>query len=279
MISNTKTKFLDRPEGKIGYDVAGIGPLVLLVPGMGDLRSAYRFLAPSLRSSGYRVACTDLRGHGDSDPTFVSYGDVETAGDLAALIEELGGAAVIVGNSLAAGAAALVAADRPDLVDGLVLVGPFVRNGKMSAVQRILLRVAMARPWSATSWKSYMPKLYAGHRPDDFDEYRDTVVASLRRPGYVKAFALTTRTNHDRAETRLADVSCPSVVIMGERDPDFPDPSEEATWIAEALDASVVMVPEAGHYPQSQQPELTTAAVLSFLTALNLSTGNQEKIR
>jgi pimeloyl-ACP methyl ester carboxylesterase len=66
---------------------------------------------------------------------------------------------------------------------------------------------------------------------------------------------------------------------MGERDPDFPDPSEEATWIAEALDASVVMVPEAGHYPQSQQPELTTAAVLSFLTALNLSTGNQEKIR
>ena len=229
---------------------------------MGDLRSAYRFLAPSLRSSGYRVACTDLRGHGDSDPTFASYGDVETAGDITALIEELGGPAVIVGNSMAAGAAALVAADRPDLVDGLVLVGPFVRNGKMSAVQRILLRVAMARPWAATSWKSYMPKLYAGHRPDDFDEYRDTVVASIRRPGYAKAFSLTTRTNHDPAEARLADVSIPTMVIMGERDPDFPDPSEEATWIAETLNGSVVMVPEAGHYPQSQQPELTAEAVL-----------------
>ena len=29
------TEFLDRSEGKIGYDVAGTGPLVVLVPGMG----------------------------------------------------------------------------------------------------------------------------------------------------------------------------------------------------------------------------------------------------
>ena len=277
MISNTK--FIDRSEGNIGYDVAGTGPLVLLVPGMGDLRSTYRFLAPTLHSNGYRVACTDLRGHGDSDATFSSYGDVETAGDIMALIEELGGPAVIVGNSMAAGAAALVAADRPDLVEGLVLVGPFVRNGKMGAIQRILLRVAMARPWAATSWKSYMPKLYAGHRPDDFDEYRDTVVAGLRRPGYAKAFSLTTRTDHDPAEARLTDVSSPTVVIMGERDPDFPDPSEEATWIAETLNASVVMVPEAGHYPQSQQPEFAAEAVLDFLATLKLGTGNPERVR
>lgn len=277
MISNTK--FIDRSEGNIGYDVAGTGPLVLLVPGMGDLRSTYRFLAPTLHSNGYRVACTDLRGHGDSDATFSSYGDVETAGDIMALIEELGGPAVIVGNSMAAGAAALVAADRPDLVEGLVLVGPFVRNGKMGAIQRILLRVAMARPCAATSWKSYMPKLYAGHRPDDFDEYRDTVVAGLRRPGYAKAFSLTTRTDHDPAEARLTDVSSPTVVIMGERDPDFPDPSEEATWIAETLNASVVMVPEAGHYPQSQQPEFAAEAVLDFLATLKLGTGNPERVR
>ena len=112
----TNTKFIDLPEGKIGYDVAGTGPLVLLVPGMGDLRSTYRFLAPTLRSNGYRVACTDLRGHGDSDATFSSYGDVETAGDIMALIEELGGPAVVVGNSMAAGSATLVAADQPNLV-------------------------------------------------------------------------------------------------------------------------------------------------------------------
>src|ERR1700693_4817995 len=85
--------YLDRPDGRIGYEVGGNGPLVVLVPGMGDLRSAYRFLAPTLRDAGYRVACPDLRGHGDSDTSFASYGDVETAGDITALIEELGGPA------------------------------------------------------------------------------------------------------------------------------------------------------------------------------------------
>jgi hypothetical protein len=79
-----ETSYLSRPEGRIGYDVAGDGALVVLVPGMGDLRAGYRFLAPGLRAAGYRVACTDLRGHGDSDATFTSYGDEETAGDVIA---------------------------------------------------------------------------------------------------------------------------------------------------------------------------------------------------
>jgi pimeloyl-ACP methyl ester carboxylesterase len=272
------TRFLTRPSGKVGYDVGGTGPLVVLVPGMGDLRSTYRFLAPTLTENGFRVASTDLRGHGDSDPTFPSYGDVDTAGDIAALIEELGGPAVIVGNSMAAGAATLVAANRPDLVAGLVLVGPFVRNGKTSSIQRILLRVAMARPWAAASWKSYMPKLYAGRRPEDFDDYRSKVVASLRRPGYAKAFSLTTRTNHDPAEARLAEVSAPALVIMGEQDPDFPDPSDEAAWIGHTLGADVVMVPAAGHYPQSQQPTLTTDSILRFLESLGSPVAKEEII-
>jgi pimeloyl-ACP methyl ester carboxylesterase len=263
------TLYLDRPEGRVGYDVGGAGPLVVLVPGMGDLRAAYRFLAPALRDAGYRVASTDLRGHGASDTTFSSYGDSETSGDIVALIEELGGPAVVVGNSMAAGSAALAAARRPELVSGLVLVGPFVRNGKISAIQRLMLRAAMARPWAATSWKMYLPKLYAGRRPADFEEYRDAIVASLRRPGYAKAFSLTTRTDHDPAEACLADVTAPTLVVMGERDPDFPDPQAEADWIGETLHAEVVMVPEAGHYPQSQQPEITTDAIRRFLQTLN----------
>ena len=154
------------------------------------------------------MACTDLRGHSDSDTTFTSYGDEETAGDVIALIGELGGPAVVVGNSMGAGSAVLAAAQRPDLVSGLVLVGPFVRNLKTSAMRRLLLRVAMTPPWAAISWKSYLSKLYAGQRPADFGEYRDQVVASLRRPGH------------------------------------------------------------AGHYPQSQRPDITTGAALRFLESV-----------
>ena len=263
------TSYLTRPEGRIGYDVDGTGPLVVLVPGMGDLRGAYRFLAPALREAGYRVASTDLRGHGDSDNTFTTYGDVETAGDILALIEELGGQAVVVGNSMGAGAAALAAALAPERITGLVLVGPFVRNGEISAVQRLLLRLSMARPWAASAWKAYMPKLYAGRRPDDFAQYRDEVAASLRRPGYAKAFSLTTRTDHTPAQSRLGDVSAPTLVVMGELDPDFPSPRAEADWIAQTLHGEVVMVPEAGHYPQSQRPDVTTEAVIRFLATVH----------
>ncbi|MGB6058165.1 MAG: alpha/beta hydrolase [Microthrixaceae bacterium] len=262
------TLYLDRPGGKVAYEIDGFGPLVVLVPGMGDLRSTYRFLAPALVAAGFRVAATDLRGHGNSDASFASYGDGETAGDIAALVDELGGPAVIVGNSMGAGAAVLVAADRPDLVDGLVLLGPFVRNGATSRMQQMMFRVAMAPVWAAIVWKLYLPKLYAGQRPDDFEAHRDDLVASLHRPGFAKAFSLTTHTNHDVAEACLARVSTPTLVVMGEVDPDFPDPSSEAAWIGQELDAEVVMVPNAGHYPQSQRPDITTPAVLEFLATL-----------
>jgi len=263
------TSFLARPDGRISYDVAGAGPLVVLVPGMGDLRSAYRYLAPVLVAAGYRVACTDLRGHGESDTTFASYGDVDTAGDVQALIEELGGPAVIVGNSMGAGAAVLVAAGHPELVSGLVLVGPWVRNGANGALQRALFRLVMARPWVAAAWKWYLPKLYAGRRPDDFEDYRDRLVANLRRPGYSRAFSLTSRTDHAPAEARLADVAAPAMVIMGELDPDFPDAAAEADWIGQTLHGEVVMVPDAAHYPQSQQAGRTADAITSFLASVH----------
>src|SRR5947209_8914556 len=126
--------WLSRPEGRVAYEVAGTGPLVVCVPGMGDLRASYRFLRPALVAAGYRVVLMDLRGHGDSDTSFTQYGDEATAEDITALLEHLGSPAVLVGNSMAAGAAVLVAARRPAGVSGLVLVGPFVRNAPVSAL-------------------------------------------------------------------------------------------------------------------------------------------------
>ena len=263
------TQFLSTPQGRIAYDVTGEGPLVVLVPGMGDLRSTYRFLAPAISSAGFTAVTVDLRGHGESDATFTSYGDVETASDITALIESLGKPAVIVGNSMAAGAAAYVAATHPELVTGLVLVGPFVRDPKTSAFQRLMFRIAMATPWAAASWKSYLPNLYAGRKPADFDEHRTAIVNSIRRPGYAAAFSATTRTTHAAVEARLNDVMAPTLVVMGALDPDFADPAAEAEWIANTLKGTVVMVPDAGHYPHAQQPDVVNPAVLDFIAKAN----------
>lgn len=261
------TLFLERPEGRIAYDVQGKGPLLVLVPGMGDLRASYRFLTPMLVRAGYTVATTDLRGHGESDTSFSTYGDTATAGDISALIEVLGGPAVIVGNSLAAGAAVIVAAEHPAQVTGLVLVGPFVRNPPAGAVMKAIFHVMMSPLWVAAMWKSYLPSLYAGKKPVDFDTYLTSVIANLKRPAYGKAFSMTTRqTTHDPAEARLAEVKAPVLVVMGDRDADFKDPAAEAAWIGTALRGQVVMVAEAGHYPQSQQPEVTGEAIIGFLS-------------
>mgnify|MGYP001401809156 FL=1 len=170
---------------------------------------------------------------------------------------------------MGAGSAVIAAAARPELVRGLVLVGPFVRNPpSVGAAMRLAFRVLMARPWAAAVWKGYLPSLYKGRAPEDQAEYLATVAAALKRPGYGAAFSRTTRTTHAPAEAALPAVSAPALVIMGELDPDFPTPAVEAAWIGEQLSATVVMVAEAGHYPQSQRPDVVVPAVASFLAGL-----------
>ena len=261
--------FLDRGEGRIAYDSIGDGPIVVCLPGMGDLRSSYRHIAPTIASAGYRVVTVDLRGHGDSDATFAHYDDEAAASDLIALVEYFGGRATLVGNSMAAGASVIAAAARPELVSGLVLLGPFARNPPMNAfvkaVMGALFGALMAPPWAAAVWKGYFPSLNAGRKPTDFAEYLASVADAMKRPGHAAAFSKTTRTNHDPAEVAVASVTAPVLVLMGERDPDFKDPAAEAAWIGEQLDAEIVMVPDAGHYPQSQRPDIVLPAVISFL--------------
>lgn len=264
----TTTQFLARTGGRIAYDVRGSGPLVVCVPGMGDLRSVYRFLAPRLVDAGWRVATMDLRGHGESDTTFSSYDDVAAGQDALALVEHLGGPAVLVGNSMGAGAAVWAAAEAPQLVSGLVLTGPFVRDVPVGKGASLATRVALLRPWGPAAWNAYYARLYPGRKPDDLQEHRARIRRAQRRPGAWRAFVATTHTSHAPAGERLGRVTAPAFVVMGERDSDFPDPASEARFIAEQLRAQVLMVPGAGHYPQAEYPDVVTPAVIDFLDGL-----------
>src|SRR5207253_11050603 len=123
------TQCIERAGGRLAYDVHGRGPLVLCSPGLGDLRSTFDDLIEPLVSAGFTVATTDLRGHGESTPHWPSYNETDVACDLVDLIEALGvGPAVLVGNSFSAAAAVVAAASEPNLVTGLVLTGPYVRD-------------------------------------------------------------------------------------------------------------------------------------------------------
>lgn len=258
------TLTLQRPTGTVAYDVEGSGDLVVCVPGMGDLRQTYRFLAPALVAAGHRVATTDLRGHGDSSADFDAYGTEATASDVEALVEQLGGPAVLVGSSMAAGAVVQVAARRPDLVSGLALLGPFVREPQTGTLTRLLMRAAMVPLWAGAVWSAYLPSLYPATRPDDFAAYRTQVRAALRRPGHAAAFSRTTRASQAGTERVLDDVHVPVLVVMGADDPDWKDPAGEARWIGDRLSGEVVLVPECGHYPQSQRLDVVLPAVTAF---------------
>ncbi|MFF2621627.1 alpha/beta fold hydrolase [Oerskovia jenensis] len=273
MNTRQTVELLPRPEGRVAYTVTGAGPLVVAVPGMGDLRSTYRDLVPPLVEAGYRVAVLDLRGHGDSDTTFRTHGDVATGQDLLALVEHLGGPAVLVGNSMGAGAAAWAAAEAPGAVAGLVLLGPFLRDPAMSAAKaaasRSLYRVALARPWGAAAWAGFYSTLTKGRRATWHAEHVAAIRASMREPGRLRSFReLALALTHAPVEARLPEVHAPAIAFMGSLDPDFTDPGAELAWIQESVGAEGHLVPDVGHYPQHQAPDVVVPATLAFLAGL-----------
>lgn len=166
---------------------------------------------------------------------------------------------------MGAAAGVLATAQRPQTVSRLVLIGPFVRDHG-SAATRLLLRLLLARPWGPLLWRGFYRSLFGQQVPVDHEEHVARALALLRRPGRWAAFQATTRTSHAPAEAALPGVRAPALVVMGEKDRDFPDPQAEAAWVATALRGQYRMIPGAGHYPMAEQPAETLAAILPFLT-------------
>jgi pimeloyl-ACP methyl ester carboxylesterase len=262
-------RYLDRPEGRIAYEEAGTGPLVVLVPGLGDLRQEYRFLAPQLAAAGHRVVTMDLRGHGQSSVGWPSYSASAIGSDIVALVRHLdAGPATLIGTSMGAAAIASAAVEAPELVERLVMIGPFVRKIPTSwfkgAMQGLMLRTAFAGPWAPSAWVSYVGTLYPSGKPADWPEYRASLSDMVREPGRMAALKAMMFAGREDIEPRLGEVAAPTLVIMGSKDPDFADPAAEARTVADLLRGEVAMVEGAGHYPQAEMPAPTAQAILAF---------------
>jgi pimeloyl-ACP methyl ester carboxylesterase len=273
------TEFLDIKGGpQIAYDVAGEGPLIVLSHGIGDRRQAYRFLAPELVRAGFRVAAADMRGHGESsEGDWKSISRTDVAGDLVALIRHLGGGpAVIVGHSLSGGAATIAAATAPDLVSGVVEIGPFTRKVQYSLGGLVRIRryrrgtmgmMGVIVLHSMSSWFRYLDVAYP-EKPADYAAYMAALRAKLSEPGRMAEFGKTLKSSPADAGDALPRISCPALVIMGTEDPDWADPRAEAEGIVAAMPAglgTVRMIDGAGHYPHAQTPDEVARLITSFL--------------
>lgn len=265
-----ETRYLARPAGRIAYDdTGGSGPLVVALPGMGDLRAQYRYLRPLLVQAGYRVVTVDVRGHGESSAEWPDYSARAVGDDALALIHHLGrDKAYLVGNSFAAGAALWAAKAQPEAVPGIVMLGPILRDQPVNPLLRGLVWLGFAGPWRTAFWMHYWDSLFPLRKPDDHAAYRERLAAKLRENGRMEALRTMVGLSKAETEAQVDRRLPPTLVVMGCSDPDFSDPLVEAAWLSGRTGAQVVLVGGAGHYPHIEAPARVAADIARFLNSL-----------
>ena len=260
-------KELSRPDGTMHYSLHGEGSvLIIAIPGIGDNQNQYRYMVPQWVDAGYQVATVDLRGHGESTTNWNNYSSASNGSDVVALIDELGARKVVlVGNSTGGAISVWAAAERPDAVEAVVMICPFVEDGPMAWYEKALFKVLLSKPWGKKVWFSVYSKNHQSQKPADFDDHLAELDKMLSRPGGYSAFTKTMWSSHAKAATRIPEVSAPVKVIMGSKDADFKDPDAELEKLQGLFDADTTMIDGAGHYPHVEFPEITGQAILTYL--------------
>jgi pimeloyl-ACP methyl ester carboxylesterase len=107
---------------QIEVNSQGTGPVVVMLPSLGRSGRDYDKVARYLQEDGFRVVRPEPRGIGESKGPMENLSVHDFARDVAAVVEhENKGPIVVVGHAWGNFAARMLAADRPDLVRGVVM--------------------------------------------------------------------------------------------------------------------------------------------------------------
>jgi pimeloyl-ACP methyl ester carboxylesterase len=202
--------------------ISGSGPdLVLLHANGGDHRD-YDAIVDGL-SKSWKVHRVDWPGHGESEvaPTASVWQFAEL---LPVLLTQLpGGPFVLIGNSVGGFAAIHTAAQRPDLVKGIVLVQPggFTPNSLLS---RAVCRLIGSQKLSAHAMR-ILPRVYLRNRTEATVAIQLRAKKAATNPESVRTFRSIwisfTEPRHDsRDNAKKIDV--PTLLVWGTRDPILP---------------------------------------------------------
>lgn len=215
-----------------------------------------------------RVIAFDARGHGDSDrsPSDVSRG--AHVDDVIFLIEQMTASPVVlIGQSLGGSTAFLVAAKRPDLIRGLILVEAAPADGK--AVNIDDLEVALSGwPVLFRSRESALaffggPSLTADAWVGGLEE-RDGGLWPRFDVGVMVETLRLAHSESNWAEWRL--IQCPTLVVRAENG--IIAKSEVEAMIAQLPHARSTQIAEAKHDLHLDRPEEWRVTVESFLDRL-----------
>jgi pimeloyl-ACP methyl ester carboxylesterase len=150
-------------------------------------------------------------------------------------------------------------------VSGVVLLGPIVRDLKMPWYAMRALKIGFAGPWRVWFWTAYWNSLFPTHKPADQGQVKTAITENLHEPGRMAALrAMVVLSEADTAAI-VPQSRVPALVVMGTRDPDFPDATAEARLLASELHAESLIIDGAGHYPHTEMPERVAPKLLSFI--------------
>ena len=262
----------------IRYLSAGAGPPLVLLHGAGESALDWRWVMPDLATT-HRVYAPDLPGSPISARPAADYSPAFfqrfVAGFLDALRIE---SAAMVGNSLGGLTAMRLALFEPARVTALVLVdsaglgraaSPALRSlalpgyGKLAilwsktppgALQRALGRAALlfARPRRVPpEW------LRAQYRLGRTSGFLEAQLAAVRAQ-------IGLRGQREVLLRRLPGLEVPTLVVWGARDRVFPE-YQARDAVARLRDGSLALVPDCGHMPHVERPDLFVAACATFL--------------
>jgi pimeloyl-ACP methyl ester carboxylesterase len=119
-----ETRFVTNGAAHLEVLSQGSGPLVILIPSLG--RGAHDFddLAAHIAAAGFQVARAEPRGIGASTGPMTGLTLHDLAGDAVAVIKAFGARqAFVIGHDDGNRVARTVAADDPDLVKAIILIG------------------------------------------------------------------------------------------------------------------------------------------------------------
>lgn len=261
------------------FRMAGSGPAVLLIHGIGDDSITWQDVMPGL-ARDHLVIAPDLLGHGASDKP---RGDYSVGGFANGLRDLLGVLDVervtVVGHSLGAGVAMQFAYQYPLLCERLILVGaggvahdvhPLFRALALPGASAALatLRFPPAR-WSMHGFTGLLERLGTAAGTDADDLLR--IAASLPDQRARGAFVRSLRSVIDpRGQlVTMLDRSylmeaIPMLLVWGERDAVIP--VRHAHLAHEAMPGSILEIFEgAGHFPFHTDPQRFLTVLRRFI--------------
>ena len=247
----------DGPEG---------APVVILSHSLAAHLDMWRPQMAAL-SERFRVLRYDVRGHGG---TPLPAGDVtlpDLAADVRGLMAALGVArAHFVGLSMGGMIGQQLAVDHPDLIESLVLADTLsVYGPDKQAMWQERIDAASGpegmEPLVEPTIHRWFTEPFRLSHPDVMDWVRGMIRATSPEGfiGCCRALMALDLTS------RLPDVQIPTLVLVGRQDPTTPVSGSEV--IANALpDARLVVIEDAAHISNVEQPEAFTRRLMSFLT-------------